>query len=217
MTKSPSKVLVAGANGHTGTYIVQMLKENGYYPVAMVRDHAQIPKFESAGIATILADLEDEVSLEEAVKGVDAIIFAAGSGSKTGPEKTIDVDQNGAIRLINVAQNVGVNRFIMLSSMGADPNSESERIQHYMRAKGMADEYLQKSKLSYTIVRPGRLTHEKGTGKIQLAAKLQQSGTITREDVARVITTSLDKTNTIGKTFDILNGETPIAQAIDSF
>jgi len=216
MTATSMKILVAGANGHTGTYIVNMLKERGHHPLAMLRNREQTEKFERENVKTVVANLEDEQSLQKAVEGTDAVIFAAGSGSKTGPEKTIDVDQNGAIRLVDVAQKAGVSHFIMLSSMGADPNSESERIQHYLRAKGKADEYLQKSNLPYTIVRPGRLTHDQGTGKIQLSEKLEQSGTITREDVARVIVSSLEFPNTAGKTFDILNGEVPIEKALET-
>ncbi|ELR71324.1 hypothetical protein C900_02939 [Fulvivirga imtechensis AK7] len=209
------KVLVVGANGHTGTKIVLLLKNHGQYdPVAMIRDESQVPKFESMGIAYRLADLEGDVS--HVLEGIDKIIFAAGSGSQTGPDKTISVDQEGAKKLIDEAEKQGIKKFVMLSSMGADDPDSHEKIRHYLEAKHNADEHLKASGLNYAIVRPGGLTHDDHLGKIDAREKLDHQGKITREDVAQVLVASLDHAQVRNKTFEIINGNTSIAEALAS-
>lgn len=128
-------ILVAGANGKTGREIIEILKGTpGYKPLAMIRDKDQEATFEILGVETYLADLEGD--LRGAAKAADRIIFAAGSGGHTPPQKTIDVDQNGAINLIDQAKAAGVKKFVMLSSMGADdPENGPENLRHYLEAK----------------------------------------------------------------------------------
>lgn len=204
------RVLVAGANGKTGTRIVRLLAEGPHEPVAMIRDPGQASKFERMGVETVVADLEEP--LGHAVEGCDAVIFAAGSGSATGPEKTIDVDQKGAERLVDTAAERGARRFVMLSSISADPESEGHKISHYFRAKGIADEHLKRSGLDYTVVRPGRLTDDPGRGTVE-AGDLGRRGEVTRDDVAAFIVACLDQDATVGKTIDLLEGDTPIRDA----
>ncbi|WP_257349379.1 SDR family oxidoreductase [Pseudalkalibacillus decolorationis] len=212
------KVLVAGANGSTGRSILNHLgKNDNHEAIAMVRDNSQAETLEKLGASTtILADLEKE--LDHAVEGCDAIIFAAGSGSKTGPDKTTLVDEQGAIKLIEAAEKHGVKRFVMLSTVGADkPEVGSDDMKHYYKSKGNADEKLINSSLVYTIVRPGRLSYDSGNGKIRIAEKLEDySGDIPREDVAKVIVESLDVQNTHGKIFEILTGDQDINEALKS-
>lgn len=209
------KVLVAGANGLTGKRIVAMLKDNGHDPRAMIRDGAQASAMEALGAETVVADLEQAV--DHAVTGCEAVIFAAGSGSKTGPDKTDLVDRLGAIRLIEATAAAGVARFIMLSSMGTDePEAQRPKLVHYMKAKAAADHRLRASDLSYTIVRPGYLTNDAGTGRIVAAPSLGELKTICREDVAQTIVAALDIAKTERKTFDILAGETPIRDALEA-
>lgn len=96
------KVLVAGANGHTGRLVVRYLKEKGHEPLALIRDEKQADALKELGAAPVIGDLEKDVT--DAVKQADAVIFAAGSGSKTGADKTIAVDQEGAKRLVDTAK-----------------------------------------------------------------------------------------------------------------
>ncbi|MEX0780520.1 MAG: SDR family oxidoreductase [Balneolales bacterium] len=209
------KVLVAGANGATGRLLLKKLKENNHSPKAMVRDEAQGLELKDIGADEIVVgDLEGDISL--AVKGVEAVIFAAGSGSGTGKDKTDLVDRLGAIRLIDAAEQAGAGRFIMLSAAGVDEFETSpETIRHYMIAKSEADSHLKQSDLTYTIVRPGRLTYEKGTGKIRIAEKLEdRNGSIPREDVAEVMVLSLMIENTGNRVFEILSGDIPINMAL---
>ena len=162
------KVLIAGANGKVGTLLCgQMWAANGFSPVALIRDARQQTKFTALGVPSVVGDLEK--GLTEFLPGLDAVVFTAGSGAHTGPDKTIDADQDAAIRLIDDCRQVGVPRFVMISAIGADPSSDSPRIRNYLRAKGVADEYLRASGLDFTILAPGTLTNEGGTGKISAA------------------------------------------------
>ena len=206
------RVLVAGANGSTGRRVVRRLAASPHEPVAMVRDPDQRPRFEEAGVATVLADLEEP--LEHAVTGCDAVVFCAGSGAGTGLDKTRDVDRDGAIRLADTAEEAGVRLFLMLSSMGADPDARGEGMAVYYRCKGEADEHLRGTGLTHAIVRPGRLTEEAGDGRIDAAAQLGRSGRIPRDDVADVLVACLEAESAWDRTFEILDGDTPVEEAL---
>ncbi|TMM31377.1 SDR family oxidoreductase [Polaribacter aestuariivivens] len=202
-------ILVAGANGTTGKKIVNLLESSQYFnPIAMVRKETQKKQFEDKGIKTVLADLEKEVS--HTTKGIDKIIFAAGSGGK----KVKEVDQEGAKKLIDAAKKDNIKKFVMLSSMGADHPEKTKDLKEYLGAKQNADVYLRKSNIPYSIVRPGALTDEKGTGKIKLDKKLNTSGEISRTDVAQTLVHVLHDPAFVNDTFEILEGETLIGKAI---
>jgi len=205
------KVLVIGANGNTATRVIKRLAKSKHDPVAMIRNPSHRAKFDKLGVATVLADLE--YPIDHAVQGCDAIIFAAGSGGKTGKDKTVLIDHIGAIRSIVAAQVHGVRRYIMLSSINNDINSQS-RIAHYHRAKAHADNHLVESDLDYTIVCPGGLTDEKGTRLVSLSAELQGSGLTSRENLAAALVACLDRDNSVGKSFSLLDGVTPLTDAL---
>ncbi len=208
------RVLVAGANGQVGHHAVRLLAEAGHEVRAMIRNEAQSSDLEALGAEPIVADLEGEVA--HTVEGCDAIIFSAGGGPGSGAEKKETIDRQGAVKLIEAAQEYGVRRYVMVSTMGAnDPESGSEEMQPYFSAKARADETLQESGLDYTIVRPGSLTNEDGTGTIEAAPSLGRRGEIPREDVARILVAVLEKENTFDKTFEVLSGDTPIEEALD--
>ena len=207
------RILVVGANGNTGTRVVHLLKQGPHEPVAMIRHVDHKPKFDAMKTETVRGDLEKPV--DHAVAGCDAVVFVAGSGSRTPPEKTLDVDRDGAIRMIDAAAAAGARRFVMLSAMGADPESDGHRISHYFRAKGVADEHLRASGLDYTIVRPGRLTNRPAAGRIDAAPHLGREGEISRDDLAEVLVACLDLDSTAGKTFELLKGKTPIREALE--
>lgn len=210
------KVLVAGAHGNTGKLLVKNLRQEGHEPYAMIRKEEQKAEMERIGGIPVLADLESEGDVGRAVKGMDAVIFAAGSGSGTGPDKTTDVDRDGAIRLIDATERDGIKKFVMLSSMGAnDPNQVEGGFRHYLQMKHDADEHLKKSELDYTIVRPGGLTKEAGTGKIKVGESVGQ-GEVPREDVARTIISCLQEPNAYHKTFEMISGDTQIEDALKS-
>lgn len=204
------KILVAGANGTTGKKIISILqKSDTYEPIAMVRKEEQVSHFKNEGVKTILADLEKDVS--ETTKGIDRVIFAAGSGGK----KVKEVDQEGAKKLMDASKKDGVKKFVMLSSMGADNPEEASDLKDYLKAKHNADEHLKQVGLEYTIVRPGALTDEDGNGKIELEHKLNKSGEISRRDVAETLVGALENSVAKNKTFEILKGETYIKAALE--
>jgi uncharacterized protein YbjT (DUF2867 family) len=204
-------VLVAGANGTTGKIIIDLLKKSEtYQPIAMVRKQDQKDHFEKQGVSAVLADLEEDLSY--AVKNADKVIFAAGSKGKN----IIDVDQEGAKRLTDAAKHARLDKFVMLSSMGADNPAVSNDLEDYLRAKQNADNYIKASGLYYSIVRPGALTDEGRTGKIELKEKLEKRGSISRADVAKTLVEALEDDVMQNQTFEILSGETPIEKAVRS-
>ncbi|MDH5163101.1 SDR family oxidoreductase [Heyndrickxia oleronia] len=210
------KVFVVGANGQIGRHLIQKLKRNEEHtPKAMVRNEEQSLQLKNEGIETVIANLEDTVeTIADAVKGCDAIVFTAGSGGKTGADKTLLIDLDGAVKTMEAAEKVGIKRFIIVSALQAHHRENwNESIKPYYVAKHYADRVLVSSDLDYTIIRPGGLLNEPGTGKVSIAENLQR-GAISREDVAELIIACLNVKNTLRRSFDVVAGETPINVAI---
>jgi len=202
-------ILVAGANGTTGKQIVNLLKSSQYFnPIAMVRKEDQAEQFKNKNVDTVLADLTED--LTHTIKNVDKVIFAAGSGGKN----VVEVDQEGAKRLIAVSKMANVNRFVMLSSMGADNPEAAEDLQDYLKAKQNADEHLRQSGLNYVIVRPGTLNNFESKGRINLKEKLDTQGEISRADVAQTLVRALHDDAPHNITFEIIEGDTLIGEAM---
>jgi len=99
--------------------------------------------------------------------------------------------------------------------VAGDPEAGPEAMRPYLRAKAKADERLRESGLEWTIIRPGSLTEEEGTGLVEAAESLGRRGEIPREDVATTFALALGMPNTVGKTFELLSGETPIREALE--
>ncbi|KGL37496.1 NAD-dependent dehydratase [Listeria newyorkensis] len=201
-------ILVIGAHGQIGKQTVELLAKNANFTVvAMIRKEEQREALEQLGAKVIIADLENDFS--SAYSGIDTVIFSAGSGGHTGPEKTIAIDQNAAIRAVQYAEKHDISHFIMVSSVGADqPEQGPESLRNYLIAKGNADKALQQSQLNYTIIRPVTLTNEPATTRI--SEHTTGHTTITRADVALFLSTIVDNTKTYKQTYTIQNGETPI-------
>lgn len=207
------RVLVAGANGQIGQHLVRLLAENGHEVRAMIRSEDQTQLMSDLGGKPVVADLEGDIS--DTAEGCDAVVFTAGGGPGSGDAKKETVDLGGAVKLLDSAQDHDARRYIMVSAMGAaDPDAGSEAMQPYLRAKARADEALRASGLDYTIVRPGSLTNEPGTGRVDAAESLGRRGEIPREDVAHAIVAALETQNTVGKTFELLSGNDAIEEAL---
>lgn len=210
------KVFVVGSNGQIGQQLIHLLKNSEEHTVlAMVRKQEQVDSFAAQGVETVLANLEGKVdSLVAAATGCDAIVFAAGSGGTTGYDKTLLIDLDGAGKTIEAAQKAGIDRFIMVSAIQAN-NRENwhDNTLPYYAAKHYADKLLEISGLTYTIIRPGILMNEPGTGKISAAENIT-TGNIAREDVAHVILASLSEKNTYKRSFDLIAGEDTISEAL---
>ena len=208
-------VLVIGSTRGTGNLVVRELLGRGHDVHAMVRAPEQIAALEELGATAVLGDLEG--SLDGVVEGVDAVAFCAGSGSQTGPDATLRVDLHGAVRVIDACVHAGIGRFVMLSSIAADdPMRGSAGIRHYLAAMHARDRILATSGLDATIVRPGGLTHDPGTGQVEVGVPtLGGRGSIPRADVAEVLVRCLERDDTVGATFEVISGSTTIEQALD--
>lgn len=210
------KVAVVGANGQIGKHVVNMLQAHARHePIALVRKESQLEALTERGINSCLLDLTDDVAtLSRSFEGADAIIFTAGSGGETDGDMTLRIDLDGAVKTMEAAERAGVKRYIIVSALQAH-NRESWHpdITPYYVAKHYADRELMRSDLDYTIVRPGLLTNEASQGKITTGVDITE-GEISREDVAKVLVATLDKPNTVGKSFDLISGDTDIDGAI---
>ncbi|MEA2286232.1 MAG: hypothetical protein QOJ21_2275 [Solirubrobacteraceae bacterium] len=206
-------VVIAGGHGQIALRLARMLAARGDRVRALIRNPDHAADVRAAGAEPVLADLEHD-DIGEAAAGADAVVFAAGAGPGSGPERKRTVDLGGALKLIDAARAGGVRRYVMVSAIGArDPRSGTEAMRPYLDAKADADAALRESGLDFTIVRPGLLTDEPGTGLVSAGGRLERAD-ITRDDVAAVIVGVLDEPRTIGRTFDVVQGDTPIATAL---
>jgi uncharacterized protein YbjT (DUF2867 family) len=210
------RVVIAGGHGQIALLLEKALAERGDEPVGIVRNPDHSEDVEATGAECVVLDLEDagvdEVS--QVVKGADAVVFAAGGGPNSGVARKETVDKGAAILLADAAEQAGVRRYVIVSSMGtdkADPDSD-DVFQVYLRAKKAADDDLRSRDLDWTVVRPGRLTDDEGTGRVQVGTL--ERGNVTRADVAAVIAEALHTDATIAKTFDLLEGEQTIEAAL---
>jgi uncharacterized protein YbjT (DUF2867 family) len=210
-------VLVAGGHGKIALRLLRLLAADGHRARGLVRKPGQAADLEALGAVAVLGDLEADASLDEYVRGADAVVFAAGAGPGSGPERKRTVDLGGAVKLVDAALAVGVRRYVMVSSIGADrPDAASGSMRPYLEAKAEADRYLIASGLEYTIIRPGSLTEDPGTGRVRVSRELGDRGDVPRDDVAAVIAELLDAPNTIGVTFELFGGDLPVAEAVRS-
>jgi len=211
------KVLIIGANGQVGRLLTGKLnKSDEFTPIAFLRNKDQINFFEEMGVGHIIGSVENDVgSLAGAMSNIDIIVFTAGSGGKTGFDKTLSVDLDGAVKAMEAAMKANVKRFIMVSAIHADNRSawDKGKIKPYYIAKHYADRILKTIGLDYTIVRPGRLLDKAGTGKITAKNPELQHG-VSREDVAALIVETLKNDHTIGKIIKFNEGDTPIDEMI---
>ena len=210
------EVLVAGGHGQVALRLLRLLAREGHRGRGIIRDPAHAADLEAAGAEPVLCDLERDDPRPH-VGAADAIVFAAGAGPGSGPERKRTVDLGAAVKLIEAAGELGVGRYLMVSAMGAvDPASGPEEMRPYLQAKHDADEALMASGLDWTIVRPGGLTDAPGAGTVEAARSLGRHGQITRDDTALVLYESLRQPATIGVAFDVLEGPTPVAEALRS-
>ena len=211
------QVLVIGATRGTGRLLVDRLLADGHRVRAGTRAPGPAEGLAAAGAEPVPADLEGpDEPLRDALRGAQAVVFCAGSGSGTGPDATLRVDLHGAVRSIDLAVQLGVERYVMLSSMAADdPRRGPAAITHYLAAKHAADRILATSGLAWTSVRPGGLTHEVGSDHVEVGVpRLQRRGTIPRQDVAAVLAGCLVQPATVGRAFEVLSGPVPIGAAL---
>jgi len=177
-------ILIAGATGQTGTRLVKDLVDQGHTATALVRessDTSDLPEVVELRHGD-LTDLKPGVC-----DGMDVVVFAAGSGGSTGPDMTDKVDRDGAKRLVDLAAEAGVSRFVMLSSVGADQSNPEGDLAHYLKAKHEADEHLKASGLTYAILRPVALTNDGRSEAVVLGEEVDKTAKAARADVAYLL------------------------------
>jgi cytosine deaminase len=210
------RVAIAGGHGQIALRLASILSQRADQAIALIRNPDQADDVRQAGAEPVVVDLEhaSEADVARVIAGSDAVVFAAGAGPGSGPARKETMDFRGAVKLVAAAKQAGVRRYVIVSSMGADPNASGEdTFSVYLRAKGRADDVVRASGLDATVVRPGGLTNEAGTGQVNLRENLPR-GQVPRDDVAAVLAAVLTSPNTIGRTVDLVSGDTPIAEAV---
>jgi uncharacterized protein YbjT (DUF2867 family) len=207
-------VVIVGGHGKIGLRLVKLLAARGDSPRGIIRKTEQAADLEEIGAEPIVLDIENVDDISDALAGADAVVFAAGAGPGSGPARKRTVDYGGAVKLAEGCIAKGIRRYVMVSSIGSNrPERWSDDMQPYFEAKAEADKFVIEAGLDYTIIRPGGLTDDPGTGNVQIAERIEY-GTVTRDDVAAVIAECLVADNTIGKAFDLVNDGKPISEAV---
>lgn len=210
------RIIIAGGHGQIARQLGRLIADAGHEPVGLIRNAAHVTDLESDGVGWKLIDFEDTTveELTEAVRGADVVVFAAGGGADGNAARKETVDKGAAIMLADAAEAAGIRRYVMVSAMGIDQLDEDsdEVFQVYLRAKRDADDHLRSTGLDWTVVKPGRLTDDVPTGRVQVGQL--ERGSVTRGDVAHVLAEVIETDSTIGKTFDVLAGDTAIAEAV---
>jgi uncharacterized protein YbjT (DUF2867 family) len=214
------RIVIAGGHGKIALILERLLSRRGDSVAGFIRNPEHAADLEAAGAEPVVVDLEaasvDEVAAH--LRDADAVVFAAGAGPGSGAARKDTVDRDAAILLADAAQTAGVVRYLMISSMGADAEAPDDAgdpvFVAYLRAKGAADDNVRARRtLRSTIVRPGHLTNDPGTGRVAIADDTGH-GSIPREDVAAVLLAVLDAAGMGGQTFEVISGDTPLVDAM---
>lgn len=209
-------VSIVGGHGAIARLLTPKLAARGHIVRGLVRSEDQFDDLRAIGAEPVLCDLEraDQHEVDAALATSDVVVFAAGAGPDSGPERKKSLDRDGAIASVQSAVRVGADRFIIVSSMGADdPPDDDAVFSVYLRAKAAADEAVRHADIAATIVRPGALTDDERTGSVQIAESTGR-GEISRSDVAAVLCELIESGLGRGMTFELISGDTPIAAAV---
>ena len=223
----PMKIAIAGGHGQIALILERLITEAGHDAIGIVRNPAHVSDVEQTGARALVADLEqlgeDELALR--LRGVDAVVFAAGAGPHSGAERKLSVDRDAAVLLAEAAVRLDIERFVMISAMGADAydperaklpaQDEDDVFQVYLRAKAEADANVRMRRFRWTIVRPGGLLDTPPQGTVTVGRTVPR-GSIPRADVAAVVLHALLDDSAVGKQFEVTSGDTPIPAALNA-
>ncbi|HEY3748050.1 MAG TPA: NAD(P)H-binding protein [Pseudonocardiaceae bacterium] len=213
------RVVIAGGHGKIALRLARLLSERGDEPVGLIRDLGQAPDLAEVGCDAVLCDLE-QVGVDELaghVAGADAVVFAAGAGPGSGADRKDTVDRAAAELLADAARKAGVRRYFLISSMGLDKAGSSDVDQvfaAYLVAKKAAEDAIRVFGLDWTILRPGRLTDDPGSGRVRLGAPPIHYGAVSRDDVAAVLAELLTRESSARHTLELVSGADPVADAV---
>ncbi|HEV7187246.1 MAG TPA: SDR family oxidoreductase [Blastococcus sp.] len=216
------RIVVAGAHGQIARRLARLLSARGDTVVGIVRNPGHDSDVRADGADPMVLDLESAAVEDVAgvLTGADAVVFAAGAGPGSGTARKDTVDRGAAVLLADAAERSGVGRYLLVSSMGVDavadgatPDGIDEVFLAYLRAKLAAEQdVLGRAGLATAVLRPGGLTDDPGTGRVQLARHVQR-GSVPRDDVAAVLVALLDAP-AAGLLLELVGGETPVGEAV---
>jgi uncharacterized protein YbjT (DUF2867 family) len=213
------RVVIAGGHGQIALRLERLLASAGHSAVGIVRNPDHHGDVQASGAEALVCDLEasDVGTVATHLEGADAVVFAAGAGPGSGIPRKQTVDRDASVLMADAAERTGVRRFLQVSSMGAGtpprPGTD-ETFAAYLRAKTEAEEDLRRRDLDWTVLRPGGLTNDTGTGRVLLAPSVPR-GQVSRDDVAAVIVGLVGDARGVGQTLELVAGDTPIDQALD--
>lgn len=210
------EVAVAGAHGKVGRRLTRLLVARGDSVRGLIRNPDQAGDVRADGGEPIVCDLEAAAveQVADAVVGADAVVFAAGAGPGSGAERKLTMDRDGAVKLLDATRSAGVQRYVMVSSAGAEaPPDGDDAFSVYLRAKAEADRALAASDRDWTIARPGRLSDEAGTGHVRIDLEPFR-GHVSRDDVAAVLAALLVEPRSLRMTLYVNGGDAAIQDAL---
>jgi uncharacterized protein YbjT (DUF2867 family) len=211
------EVVVIGGHGQVGLRLLRLLARDGQRGRGVIRTAEQASDLEAVGAEPVLCDLEQGDDLRPQLGGADAIVFAAGAGPGSGPERKRTVDYGAAVAAMDAARDLGVARYVIVSSIGThDVAGATASMRPYLQAKRDADDALKRSGLDWTIVKPGGLTDAPGSGRVLVSRELGRRASVPRDDVALVLLECLGAPNTIGAEFELFEGDVPAREAVRS-
>ncbi|MEO6988288.1 MAG: SDR family oxidoreductase [Aquihabitans sp.] len=215
-----SHILLIGGHGKVALRLTPLLVAAGHQVSSVIRNPEHRSAVETAGAEAVIADVEklSTTELSDVVGGHQALVWLAGAGGGD-PERTKAVDHLAAVRSMDAAVASGLQRYVMLSYLGAGLDHgvpPSSSFFAYAEAKAAADDHLRRSAMDWTILGPGALTLDPGTGRIEIADHPAASS-VSRDDVAAVAAAVLDNPATVGHTLNFNAGPTPIVEAIEEF
>lgn len=212
------QVVIAGGHGQIALRLERLLAMRGDTAVGLIRNPEQAGDLASNGATAVVVDLETATAdeLADEVRGADAVVFAAGAGPGSGAARKDTVDRGAAALLADAAELAGVRRYLLVSSMGATtqpPADADDVFQVYLTAKGESEADLRRRDLDWTVLRPGALTNDAGSGTVRLARSVPR-GRVSRDDVAAVLLALLDEPGTARLTLELVGGDVPVADAV---
>jgi len=234
-----SKVVIIGGHGKIALRLARLLSQKSFAVTSVIRDSSQSSDIKAQSATPHVLSLEDAPisALTSLFTHVKIVYFSAGAGGKGGPERTKAVDYEGALKVFDAVERVEGEkpRVILVSAIDTrdpdklehypshytDEDKERSKKGHaaigtYYKWKYEADRNLvARTGFKWTILRPGSLTDDAGTGKVEIG-RTHLINSVTRDDVATTLALLAGRPDAHGLALDLVGGERPIAEALDT-
>jgi uncharacterized protein YbjT (DUF2867 family) len=209
-------IVIAGGHGKIARRLARLLVARGDRVRGVIRNPGHAGDLRDDGSEPVVCDLEAAAAGEvaDAIQGAEAVVFAAGAGPGSGAERKLTMDRDGAVKLLDAAQSAGVPRYVIVSSVGAEsPPDDDDVFSVYLRAKAEADRAVMDSDRHWTVVRPGMLTDDPGSGRVRIQEEPVRAE-VSRDDVAAVLAAVVDESRAVGRVLYVVGGDDPIDDAL---